>query len=110
MPSESLGAAQQYFTGSKAHNIALRDRALQRGLKLNEYGLFRVEDDERIAGETEESIYHALGLAYIPPELRENLGEIAAAEVDDLPTLIDHSDLVGDHTSGLTAGRPQRFL
>ncbi len=99
VPSESLGAAQQYFTGSKAHNIALRDRALQRGLKLNEYGLFRVEDDERVAGETEESIYHALGLAYIPPELRENLGEIAAAEADDLPTLIERSDLVGDlHT------------
>ena len=83
MPRESLGAAQQYFTGSKAHNIALRDRAIQRGLKLNEYGLFRVEDDRRVAGETEEDIYEALGLAFVPPELRENRGEIEAAEAAD---------------------------
>ena len=85
VPRESLGAAQQYFTGSKAHNIALRDRAIQRGLKLNEYGLFRVEDDVRIAGETEEGIYEALGLAMIPPELRENRGEIAARRSRDPP-------------------------
>ena len=88
LPRESLGACQQYFTGSKAHNIALRDRAIQRGLKLNEYGLFRVEDDARIAGETEEGIYQALGLALVPPELRENRGEIDAAEAGTLPRLV----------------------
>jgi DNA polymerase (family X) len=107
VPRDSLGAAQQYFTGSKAHNIALRDRAIQRGLKLNEYGLFRVEDDARIAGETEEGIYEALGLAFVPPELRENRGEIAAAEARILPRLIQWQDLRGDlhmHTT-TTDGR-----
>jgi DNA polymerase (family 10) len=107
VPRESLGAAQQYFTGSKAHNIALRDRAIQRGLKLNEYGLFRVDDDAKVAGETEESIYEALGLAFVPPELRENRGEIAAAEARTLPRLIDRQDLRGDlhmHTT-TTDGR-----
>jgi DNA polymerase (family 10) len=96
VPAESLGAAQQYFTGSKAHNIALRDRAIQRGLKLNEYGLFRVQDDARVAGETEDGIYEALGLALIPPELRENRGEIAAAEARTLPRLVTLEDLRGD--------------
>lgn len=107
VPLDSLGAAQQYFTGSKAHNIALRDRAIQRGLKLNEYGLFRVEDDYRIAGETEAGIYEALGLALVPPELRENRGEIAAAERQALPRLITVQDLRGDlhmHTTA-TDGR-----
>jgi DNA polymerase (family X) len=107
VPRESLGAAQQYFTGSKAHNIVLRDRAIQRGLKLNEYGLFRVEDDRRIAGETEDAIYEALGLAPVPPELRENRGEIAAAEQHALPRLIALADLRGDlhmHTTA-TDGR-----
>src|SRR4029077_17858356 len=85
VPAESGGAALQYFTGSKAHNIALRDRAIGRGLKLNEYGLFRVADDERIAGETEEGIYAALGLDFVPPELRECRGEIEAAEAHALP-------------------------
>ena len=66
VPRESLGAARQYFTGSKAHNIALRDRALQRGFKLNEYGLFRLDDDAAVAGADEEGIYRALGLAPIP--------------------------------------------
>ncbi len=93
-PSE--GAALQYFTGSKAHNIALRDRALQRGLKLNEYGLYRVEDDHRVAGDTEDAIYGALGLHFIPPELRENCGEITAAESDMLPTLVERSAIRGD--------------
>ena len=92
----SNGAAQQYFTGSKAHNIALRDRAIQRGLKLNEYGLFRIEDDAQIAGETEEGIYEALGLAFVPPELRENRGELAAAEARTLPRLLQLQDLRGD--------------
>lgn len=96
VPAVSAGAAQQYFTGSKAHNIALRDRAVQRGLKLNEYGLFRVDDDFKIAGETEESIYEALGLAFIPAELRENRGEIAAAEARALPRLVTLQDLRGD--------------
>lgn len=91
---ESRGAAMQYFTGSKAHNIALRDRALQRGLKLNEYGLFR--DEQAIAGETEAGIYEALGLPYIPPELREDRGEIAAAEAGRLPDLIERRHLRGD--------------
>ena len=79
LPHESYGAAMQYFTGSKEHNIVLRSRALKLGLTLNEYGLFRVEDEQRVAGETEEEIYAALGLAWIPPELRENCGEIEAA-------------------------------
>jgi DNA polymerase (family 10) len=107
VPLDSRGAAQQYFTGSKAHNIALRDRAIQRGLKLNEYGLFRVEDDRRIAGDTEAGIYEALGLALVPPELRENRGEIGAAEEQSLPRLIAVQDLRGDlhmHTTA-TDGR-----
>jgi DNA polymerase (family X) len=89
------GAALQYFTGSKAHNIALRDRALERGWKLNEYGLFDAEETS-IGGATEEEIYHALGLAYIEPELRENRGEIAAAAERALPLLITREDLKGD--------------
>jgi DNA polymerase (family 10) len=90
--TEQRGAAMQYFTGSKAHNIVLRDRALTRGWKLNEYGLFDT-DDRSIAGASEEQIYKALGMAYIAPELRENRGEIEAAEADTLPHLIEASDL-----------------
>jgi len=104
---DSLGAARQYFTGSKAHNIALRDRALQRGFKLNEYGLYRLEDDTAVAGADEEGIYRALGLAMIPAELRENRGEIEAAEEGALPALVTHADLRGDlhmHTTA-TDGR-----
>ncbi len=104
---ESLGAARQYFTGSKAHNIALRDRALQRGFKLNEYGLYRLEDDAAVAGADEEGIYRALGLAPIPAELRENRGEIEAAEQGTLPVLVTAADLRGDlhmHTTA-TDGR-----
>jgi DNA polymerase (family X) len=89
------GAAMQYFTGSKAHNIALRDRALARGWKLNEYGLFD-QNDRVLAAATEADIYQALGLAYIAPELRENRGEIAAAEANALPQLIERSDLKCD--------------
>jgi DNA polymerase (family X) len=96
VPAESRGAAQQYFTGSKLHNIELRDRALRRGWKLNEYGLFRAADEERLAGDTEEGIYAALGLAWIPPELRENRGEIQAAEEGRLPRLVELADLRGD--------------
>ena len=107
VPAESAGAAMQYFTGSKSHNIVLRDRAIQRGMKLNEYGLYRVEDGGLVAGETEEGIYHALGLAYVPPELRENRGEIEAAAAGMLPLLVAHADIRGDlhmHTSA-TDGR-----
>jgi DNA polymerase (family 10) len=96
VPAESRGAAMQYFTGSKAHNIALRDRAIQQGLKLNEYGLFRVEDDSRLAGGTEDGIYEALGLAWIEPELREMRGEIEAAVARRLPRLVADADLLGD--------------
>lgn len=92
---DSLGAALQYFTGSKAHNIALRDRAIQRGFKLNEYGLYDAEG-ALIAGASEEGIYEALGLACVPPELRENRGEIAAAERRGLPRLLQVQDLRGD--------------
>jgi len=107
VPRESLGAAMQYFTGSKAHNIALRDRALQRGFKLNEYGLYRLADEAVLAGEDEDGIYRALGLQPIPPELRENRGEIAAAERHALPDLISATSLRGDlhmHTTA-TDGR-----
>ena len=107
VPAESAGAALQYFTGSKAHNIALRDRAIQRGMKLNEYGLYKVDDGAPVAGETEESIYEALDLALVPPELRENRGEIAAAAERALPRLVHQPDIQGDlhmHTTA-TDGR-----
>lgn len=90
------GAALQYFTGSKAHNIKLRTIAENMGLKVNEYGVFRVADDKRIAGETEESVYEALGLRWMPPELREDRGEIEAAREGRLPHLVEVSDLRGD--------------
>ena len=93
---ESLGAALQYFTGSKDHNVRLRERAIRRGLKLNEYGVFRVETGERMAGRTEEEVYAALGLAWIPPELREDRGEIALAEAGALPRLVETADIRGD--------------
>lgn len=105
--SDSLGAATQYFTGSKAHNIALRDRAIAKGFKLNEYGLFRVDGNERVAGGDEAGIYAALGLAFIPPELRENRGELQAAASGTLPRLVSLADLRGDlhmHTTA-TDGR-----
>jgi DNA polymerase (family 10) len=96
LPHESYGAAMQYFTGSKEHNILLRSRALKLGVTLNEYGLFRVDDQQRVAGETEEEVYAALGLAWIPPELRENCGEIEASLEGRLPALIELSDIRGD--------------
>jgi DNA polymerase (family 10) len=92
----SRGAGLQYFTGSKAHNIALRDRAIGRGYKLNEYGLFRTSDGVSVAGATEEEIYRALELDWIPPELREMHGEIEAAATRTLPRLIAPDDLRGD--------------
>jgi DNA polymerase (family 10) len=109
VPAESRGAAMQYFTGSKAHNIVLRDRAIQRGFKLNEYGLFRTSDDVKVAGDSEESIYAALALAYVEPELRENRGEIEAAIAGVMPRLVTQSDLRGDlhmHTTE-TDGRDE---
>jgi DNA polymerase (family 10) len=94
VPEESYGAALLYFTGSKAHNIALRGLANQRGWKLNEYGLF--SGKRRIAGTTEEDVYAKLGLAFIVPELREDRGEIAASKAGTLPRLVKLSDVRGD--------------
>lgn len=96
LPSQSYGAAMQYFTGSKEHNITLRSRALKMGLTLNEYGLFPLEGDEPVAGVTEEEVYGALGLDWIPPELRENQGEIEAAAEHRLPALVELSHIRGD--------------
>jgi DNA polymerase (family 10) len=93
---ESYGSAMQYFTGSKAHNVALRQRALKMGYTLNEYSLARLDDEQVVAGKSEEEIYAALKLDYIPPELRENSGEIDAAEKHTLPKLITQEDLQGD--------------
>jgi DNA polymerase (family 10) len=91
---ESYGAALHYFTGSKAHNIAIRRLGQERGLKINEYGVFKGE--ARIAGETEESVFQTVGLPFIPPELREDRGEIEAAKTGRLPLLVELSDLRGD--------------
>jgi len=107
--SDEFGAALQYFTGSKDHNVAVRTRAIERDLKINEYGVFDISgvDDpdagqrvgERVAGETERGVYDALGTAWVPPELRENRGEIEAAAGDDLPDLLDRDAMRGDlHT------------
>ncbi|MGB8581408.1 MAG: DNA polymerase/3'-5' exonuclease PolX [Candidatus Sulfotelmatobacter sp.] len=96
LPPESFGAAMQYFTGSKSHNVALRQRALRMGYTLNEYSLADLKTGEPLAGKTEEEIYAKLNLDYIPPELRENLGEIDAAEKHTLPALIAVDDLQGD--------------
>jgi DNA polymerase (family 10) len=96
LPPESFGAAMQYFTGSKAHNVALRQRALKMGYTLNEYSLADLKTEKAVAGKTEEEIYSRLKLDYVPPELRENLGEIDAADKHTLPTLITLDDLQGD--------------
>jgi len=94
VPAASFGAALSYFTGSKDHNVALRRIAIERKLKLNEYGVFRGE--KAIAGRTEDEVYAALGLPFIPPELRENSGEIEAAAAGTLPDLVGYEDLRGD--------------
>lgn len=94
--AESFGAALQYFTGNKEHNVTLRTIALKQGLTLNEYGLFRLDDNQRVAGVSEEEIYTKLGFDWIPPELRENSGELDAAAVHGLPKLIELSDIRGD--------------
>ena len=96
LPNEHYGAALQYFTGSKEHSVALRARAQKMGLTLNEYALARIDTKEPVARETEEEIYAALGLAWIPPELRENQGEIEAAELGKLPKLVELGEMRGD--------------
>ena len=96
LPPESFGAAMQYFTGSKAHNVALRQRALKMGYTLNEYSLSSLETQQPAAGKTEEEIYSKLKLDYIAPEMRENLGEIDLAEKHSLPHLITQADIKGD--------------
>lgn len=100
VPEESFGAAAQYFTGSKDHNIALRKIAIKKGLKLNEYGVFSgkapQERGKQIAGKTEEDVYRKLGMQWIPPEIRENTGEIELAQKNKLPQLIGYNDLKGD--------------
>ena len=96
LPPDSFGAAMQYFTGSKAHNVALRQRALKMGYTLNEYSLATLEGEKPVAGKTEEEIYGKLGLDYIPPEMRENLGEIDLAFNHVLPKLVSQKDLQGD--------------
>jgi DNA polymerase (family 10) len=113
VPQESYGAALHYFTGSKAHNIAVRKLGIARGLKINEYGVWRGET--RIAGETEESVYAAVGLPYIEPELRENQGELEAARAGKLPRLVELADLRGDlhahthATDGRASAREMAF-
>ncbi|HTY78321.1 MAG TPA: DNA polymerase/3'-5' exonuclease PolX [Candidatus Bathyarchaeia archaeon] len=93
---ESMGAALAYFTGSKQHNIRLREMAVKRGLKISEYGVFRGRGSQRIAGASEEEVYAAVGLPWIPPELRENTGEIEAAQARRLPALVTLDDVRGD--------------
>lgn len=96
VPRESFGAALAYLTGSKGHNIRLRDMAVRQGLKVNEYGIFREKDDKRLGGEDEEDVYRLLDLPFIPPELREDLGEVEAAIAGKLPKLITIGDIRGD--------------
>ncbi|OHE56388.1 MAG: DNA polymerase III [Thermodesulfovibrio sp. RBG_19FT_COMBO_42_12] len=93
---DSFGAALAYFTGSKAHNIRLREMAMKSGLKVNEYGIFREKDDEKLGGKEEEDIYKILGLPYISPELREDTGEVEAAMAGRLPKLVELKDIKGD--------------
>ncbi|MFF4739335.1 DNA polymerase/3'-5' exonuclease PolX [Streptomyces sp. NPDC001262] len=106
LPPDSWGAGLLYFTGSKAHNIRIREIAVRDGLKLSEYGLFRTEDGAKVVSETEEEIYARLGLPWIPPTLREDRGEIAAGLRDELPELVEEGDIRGDlHThTDLTDG------
>ena len=96
LPPESFGAALMYFSGSKSHNVALRQRALKMGYTLSEYALAKLEGEAPVAGRSEEEVYEKLGLDYIPPELRENQGEIEAAAQHRLPALITQQDLKGD--------------
>ncbi|MBE9504974.1 MAG: nucleotidyltransferase domain-containing protein, partial [Proteobacteria bacterium] len=93
---KAFGAALHYFSGSKQHNVAIRDRAKKMGLKISEYGVFRGSDHSWLAGKTEEEVFKAVGLGWIPPELRENRGEMEAAEHETLPELININDIIGD--------------
>jgi DNA polymerase (family 10) len=106
VPPESWGAALQYFTGSKEHNVRIREIAVRKGLKLSEYGLFRVDDGSLIVSETEDEVYEHLGLPWVPPTLREDLGEVDAALAGELPALVRTEDIRGDlHThTNLTDG------
>jgi DNA polymerase (family 10) len=106
VPLDSWGAALQYFTGAKAHNIRTRERAVHQGLKLSEYGLFEVETGKKIVSETEEEVYARLGLPWIPPTLREDRGEIEAGLHGELPDVVQEADIRGDlHThTDLTDG------
>jgi len=106
VPLDSWGAALQYFTGSQAHNVAIREIAVRRELKLSEYGLFDAATGEKIVSRTEEEVYHRLGMSWIPPTLREHAGEIEAAQRGDLPELVTEQDIRGDlHThTDLTDG------
>ena len=92
----SFGAALAYLTGSQAHNVSLREMAQKRGLKINEYGIFREEDNQRLGGENEEDVYRLLGLQFVPPVLREDRGEIEAAQAGKLPHLVTEADIRGD--------------
>jgi DNA polymerase (family 10) len=96
VPEESWGSALQYFTGNKDHNVELRKIAITRGLRLNEWGVFTADGERRVAGSTEEDVYRALGLPWMPPEMRENAGEIDLALKDRLPELIKYGSLKGD--------------
>ncbi len=111
LPSESYGAALQYFTGSKAHNVSLRQRALKMGYTLSEWSLARLDDESVVvAAATEEEIYAALGMDWIPPEMRENLGEIEAAVGHSLPKLIELEDIKGDVHMHTTATDGQNSI
>jgi len=101
IPEASYGAALHYFTGSQAHNIAIRRRAQERGLKINEYGVF--EDEKPVAGDTEAAVFRSVGLAEIPPELREGRGELEAAEKEELPDLLEAKMIRGDLHAHSTA-------
>jgi len=107
VPTRSFGAAMQYFTGSKEHNVSMRTRAVRGGLRVNEWGVFRIpegadpealgkEEGERVAGETEEGVYEALGMRWMPPELRENRGEVELSVHGSLPRLVALEDIRGD--------------
>ncbi len=96
LPEASYGAALQYFTGSKAHNVTLRQRALKMGYTLSEWALARLDNGATVAAKTEEEIYAALGVDWMPPEMRENLGEVDAGAAHDLPRVVDLKDIRGD--------------
>ncbi|HVP57501.1 MAG TPA: DNA polymerase/3'-5' exonuclease PolX, partial [bacterium] len=103
LPRASYGAALHYFTGSKDHNVAIRDRGKRMGLKISEYGVFNAKTDKLLGGKEEEDVFRAVGLPFIPPELRENWGEIEAAEAGKLPHLVELKDIKGDLQMHTTA-------